>query len=114
MNDIAKYKKLIEDFEDEDFEGNVQQKPCEQAANQLQEILDNMIEELYQVEQIFRKLPPNDRRIIDRAKSYWFAHIKMSLNNDHDYLGSGSVTMADTIEELHESAAEASAEDEDL
>ena len=35
-----------------------------------------------------------------RAKSYWLAHIAMSLDDDHDYLGGGGITMQDTIDAL--------------
>ena len=37
---------------------------------------------------------------IARARSYWKAHISMSLNEDHGYLGSGGCTMEDTAREL--------------
>lgn len=45
-----------------------------------------------------------------RAKGYWNAHIRMSLNEDHDYLGGGGCTMADTAQEL---MVEEGDEDED-
>ena len=38
----------------------------------------------------------------DRAKAYWVAQLQMALNDDHSYLGSGSHTLWDTLEELRE------------
>jgi hypothetical protein len=37
---------------------------------------------------------------IARARSYWLGHIRMSLNDDHGYMGSGTCTMEDTAREL--------------
>ena len=37
---------------------------------------------------------------IARARSYWLGHIRMSLNEDHGYMGSGTCTMEDTAREL--------------
>ena len=36
---------------------------------------------------------------IARARSYWLGHIRMSLNEDHGYMGSGTCTMEDTARE---------------
>jgi hypothetical protein len=41
-------------------------------------------------------------RLAARAKAYWLAQLVMALDDDHEYLGSGSCTLADTIRELRE------------
>lgn len=38
----------------------------------------------------------------DRAESYWYAHISMALDEDHDYLGGSMCSMQDTINEWHD------------
>ena len=47
------------------------------------------------VEEAFRLVPSADR---PRAKSYWYAQIIMALDDDHEFLGSGSHTLQDTID----------------
>ncbi len=42
----------------------------------------------------------SDSRMIDRAKSYWYAHIKTALNDDHEFVGRSMCNMQDTLEEL--------------
>ena len=37
---------------------------------------------------------------IARARSYWLGHIRMSLNDDHGFMGRGTCTMEDTAREL--------------
>ena len=36
----------------------------------------------------------------DRAKGYWYAHIRGALDSDHSYLGGSMVTLQDTIDSL--------------
>ena len=36
------------------------------------------------------------------ARSYWYSHIVMALDNDHEYIGGSMVTMEDTINEFDE------------
>ena len=35
-----------------------------------------------------------------RAKSYWYAHIVMALDDDHMFMGGSMTSMQDTIDEL--------------
>ena len=35
-----------------------------------------------------------------RARSYWLANIRISLNEDHGFMGRGGCTMEDTAREL--------------
>lgn len=37
---------------------------------------------------------------IARARSYWLGHIRMSLNDDHGFMGRGTCTMEDTAREM--------------
>ena len=37
---------------------------------------------------------------IARARSYWLGHVRMSLNEDHGFMGRGACTMEDTAREL--------------
>lgn len=59
-------------------------------------LLDNAEEVIHQAEGI------NFGPIWERAKGYWFAHIRMALDNTHSYLGKEMVTMANTISDLDE------------
>jgi hypothetical protein len=42
----------------------------------------------------------------ERAKCYWYAHIKTSLLKEHEYLGGSLVTLDDTIISLKEELLE--------
>ena len=39
---------------------------------------------------------------LERAKSYWHAHISVALDYDHDYMGGSMCNMQDTLEEWQE------------
>jgi hypothetical protein len=36
----------------------------------------------------------------ERAKSYWWPHIRMALDEEHSYLGKSMFTIQDTVEAL--------------
>jgi hypothetical protein len=38
--------------------------------------------------------------IYERARSYWYAHIAMALDKEHNYLGGSMFTMQDTIDDM--------------
>ena len=38
----------------------------------------------------------------DRAKLYWYAHISVALDHDHDYMSRSMCCMKDTFEEIEE------------
>jgi hypothetical protein len=65
------------------------------AADRLEEIKDEIHELLREARRLVRGTPEEDR-----AKAYWLAHLAMSLDDDHEYLGRGGITMQDTIEAL--------------
>ena len=51
------------------------------------------------VEEAISLLPQGDSLIIDRAKSYWYANIKMSLDDDHEFMSKSTCNMYDTLED---------------
>ncbi len=59
-----------------------------------------MIGEL--VEEAIELLPKGESHIYDRAKSYWYAHIKTALDDDHEFLSKSECNMYDTLEEWRE------------
>ncbi len=65
------------------------------AIDRLSEIKDEFAELLREVKDILRGTPEEER-----AKSYWLAHIRCALDNEHTYLGGSMVTMQDTIDAL--------------
>jgi len=65
----------------------------------LEEIRERMHELLEEAEEIVRNFEGGDMAY-QRAKSYWLAHIKTALDDEHDYLGGSMVTMEDTINEM--------------
>lgn len=41
-----------------------------------------------------------------RAKAYWYPHIVMALDNDHEYMGGSMCSMQDTLEEFYDEEEE--------
>ena len=37
--------------------------------------------------------------LVDKAKSYWYGHIKTALDDDHEFIGRSMCNMQDTLEE---------------
>ncbi len=37
--------------------------------------------------------------LVDKAKSYWYSHIKMALDDDHEFMSKSTCNMYDTLEE---------------
>jgi hypothetical protein len=70
-----------------------------QDHERLVDIHAEMMNLLSEAEKLIRR--ENSNPIVwERAKSYWVAHIKMALSNDHSYIGRSGCTMEDTIREL--------------
>jgi len=67
-----------------------------ESAERLEEIKDEISELLEEAADL---LPRGIMR--DRANAYWYAQIRMALDDDHEYLGSGSHTIQDSIDELN-------------
>jgi hypothetical protein len=68
-----------------------------EAGERILAIKDEIIELLQEAMDMVREQGTDTERA--RARSYWYGHIRMSLDNDHGFMGSG-ITMADTAEEL--------------
>lgn len=66
-----------------------------ERLERLVEIKDEMLELLNETRRLLQGTSEEDR-----ARSYWWAHIRMAIDNDHGYLGGSMVTIQDTIEEL--------------
>ena len=47
-----------------------------------------------------------DRRMAERARGYWYAHIVGALDKDHGYCGGSMVTMEESANEVRESDEE--------
>ena len=69
-----------------------------QAGERILDIKEEIIDLLDEAMSLVRGVgTPTE---IARARSYWLGHIRMSLNDDHGYMGSGTCTMVDTAREL--------------
>ena len=66
-----------------------------EIKERLNEIKEQMLELLEEAKDIIPEGMPKER-----AKAYWFAHVKTALLKEHEYLGGSLVTMDDTINEL--------------
>ena len=76
-----------------------------ERAERLDEIREEMKELLREAMGLVRGTDEEDR-----ARGYWYGNIRMSLDDDHDYLSRGGSTIADAVEALREAAGD---EDED-
>ena len=74
-----------------------------EAGERILNIKDEIIELLQEAMDLVREQGTDTER--SRARSYWYGHIRTSLDNDHGYLAS-NITMADTAEELMEEEEE--------
>ena len=74
-----------------------------EAGERILNIKDEIIELLQEAMDLVREHGTDTER--SRARSYWYGHIRTSLDNDHGYLAS-NITMADTAEELMEEERE--------
>lgn len=77
------------------------EKSVYESVEELIDIKHNMRMLLDEALDIIRQ---HDKHEYERAKCYWYAHIRMALDNDHDYLGRTMATIEDSIEGLENSA----------
>ena len=68
------------------------------AGERILEITEEIIDLVEEAMSLVRRVGTPEE--IARARSYWLGHIRMSLNEDHGYMGSGTCTMEDTAREL--------------
>jgi hypothetical protein len=78
-----------------------------EIKERLEEIKEQMLELLEEAKDI---IPEGIAK--ERAKCYWYAHIKTALLKEHEFLGGSLVTMDDTINELGEDEDEDDDNDE--
>ncbi len=64
-------------------------------TERLHEIKDEMLTLLEEANQILRGTHEEDR-----AKGYWYAHIRCALDGEHMFIGGSMVTMQDSIDAL--------------
>ena len=69
------------------------------SASDLAEIKGKMLELLEEARQAV-----SGTCECNAAESYWVSHIRMALDNEHQYLGGSMHTMQDTIDELEDSS----------
>jgi len=93
IEEITKYKKLVK----ESFDGGETLSELSECWEEMSELVERIDQALNQV----RRIPGGDH-IVSRAKSYWYANIKMALSNEHEYMGKAGCTMEDTIAELED------------
>lgn len=77
-----------------------------EQVDRLAEIKDEVIELLNEANRIVSGTSEEQR-----AHSYWYAHARMAMDDEHSYLGSGGCTLQDSIEGL---SVETSREGDDL
>ncbi len=70
----------------------------QELVDELREIQVQMLECLEQAKTLIKQ--SGQEMTLQRAESYWLAHAKMALTNDHAYLGGSMVSMEDTIAEI--------------
>lgn len=87
-----------------------------QALNAMEEVKDEIMELMDRVQRSLRTIErlPGGSTVVNRAKSYWFAHIMTALEKGAGgYMGGSMFTMADTIEELRDMAESEGEEQEE-
>jgi len=96
--DIKKFRNIVINEKIDDERGVAE---LANIAQELEEIRDEMIDAMERAQHCLRRLEriPEFRREALSAKSYWFPHIRMAINNEHDYLGSNE-TIQDTIDAI--------------
>jgi len=77
-------------------------------ADDLAEVKEQIAELLETARQLVRGTSEENR-----AHAYWYAQIRCALDDDHGYLGGGSVTLQDSICALREGEGEPEGEGEE-
>jgi len=71
-----------------------------EAVERMRELAERIYEALGEMEDILSEVAPGE---LDRAKSYWMAHIDGALENRNGYLGGSMISFEDTIRAIEES-----------
>jgi len=82
-----------------------------EAAERIIEITEEIRELVQEAMDLIRENGSDLTR--ERARSYWYPHILMNLNDDHEWLGSSMCTMEGSARELEEDDEEFEEEEED-
>ena len=70
----------------------------QELVDELREIQVQMLECLEQAKTLIRQ--SGQEMTLQRAESYWLAHTRIALTNDHADLGGSMCSMEDTIAEI--------------
>ena len=81
----------------------------QELIDELREIQVQMLECLEQAKTLIKQ--SGQEMTLQRAESYWLAHTRIALTNDHGYLGGSMCSMEDTIAEIEEATEEEDDED---
>ena len=82
----------------------VQEAPAMNVADQLEDVYEEMMDLSRNLRRLINMIP--DRSISERARRGPLAHIQMSLNHEHEWLGGINTTLSDIIEALRERTEE--------
>ena len=72
----------------------------QELVDELREIQAQMLECLEQAKTLIKQ--SGQEMTLQRAESYWLAHTRIALTNDHADLGGSMCSMEDTITEIEE------------
>lgn len=75
--------------------------------NRLTEIKEELLQLLNEANKMVRGTSEENR-----AHSYWFAHIRMALDDEHGYLGSSMCTLQGSIDALDPNYTKTEEEDD--
>ena len=81
-----------------------------EAAERIREIIQEIRELAQEAMDHIRENGSDLTR--ERARSYWYPHILMNLDEEHGYLGSSGCTMESSAQELEEEGEEDDEEEE--
>ncbi|MDP2433513.1 MAG: hypothetical protein Q8O33_16030 [Pseudomonadota bacterium] len=81
----------------------------QELVDELREIQVQMLESLDQAKALIKQ--SGQEMTLQRAESYWLAHARIALTNDHAYLGGSMCSMEDTIAEIEAATKEEDGED---
>jgi methyl-accepting chemotaxis protein len=81
-----------------------------EAAERIREIIEEIRELAQEAMDHIRENGSDLTR--ERARSYWYPHILMNLDEEHGYLGSSGCTMESSAQELEEEGEEDDEEEE--
>lgn len=95
LEEIKKYRDVI------DNGGN--NSKVSEIADDLVEIQGQLLDLMHTAKNLMRQLEaiPEFHRTAQAALSYWYPHIRMAIDNEHEYLGNNT-TIQDTINALNE------------